>query len=170
MLAADAELAEKLLEIARRQGVSLYNLTNKLIKAYIQVEKAGYKDPIDAAIDLIFYNSIVTVGFKITPPENISTQDFERLGESLWLITSMKSPGIDPKRSIARLAIIFFGEKSVFMDQTRSTTRIAVTIPVDSKMSSVDFSNIVKGFLKQAPVKEFSVTQKKSIVLVNIKS
>ncbi len=170
MLAANAELAEKLLEIAKKHGVSLYNLTNKLISAYIQIEKAGYKDPIDAAIDLIFYNSIVTVGFKLTPPNNASVEELEKLGESLWLITSMKSPGIDPKRAIARLASILFGEKSVFMDQLGNLTRIVVTVPIDSKLKPSEFSSVIKGFMKQAPVKEFNVVQKKSIVLVDIKS
>ncbi len=169
MLAADAELAAKLLETARRQGISLYALTNRLIQAYLHMEKAGYKDPMDAAIDLVFYNSIITTGFRITPPKLSNGEEWEKLGETLWIVTSMKTPGIDPKHAIRRLTSIIFDEKNVLIDHSKRETKIMITVPPNSQITPENLYRLLKGFIKEALGDAADVKRRESVVLVSVR-
>ncbi len=173
MLAAEARLAEELSRIAQKQGTSLYSLTNKLILAYSIIEKLGYRDPLDAAVDLVFYSNIFSTGFKITPPLIDNDNGWERLGESLWLIISMENPGIDPTRAVVRLASILIDEKNVYIDtgEDSEETRVVITVPVGSHISPDKMNKLLKGFVSEAfRGKEFEIDWKSNVVILRIKN
>ncbi len=168
MLAADYELANQLSKLAQKNNTSLYSLTNRLIQAYIIMERVGYNDPVDAAIDLLFFSNIFNTGFKIQPPELESEDGWEKLGESLWLVISIKNPEIDPRNAIVRLASILTDKKNVFMD-FQNETRIMITIPIGSKLSPKHIYSLLKGFAKEA-LKDgnYDIEWRSNVVIVKI--
>jgi hypothetical protein len=169
MLAADYELAEVLSQIAQKNNTSLYSLTNRLIQAYMIMEKLGYKDPIDAAVDLVFYLNIFNTGFKITPPRLDGEDGWEKLGESLWLVISMENPNIDPRLAIVRLASILIDDKNVYIDR-RDETRIMITIPVNSKIGAKELRLFLQGFSKEALKGfDYKIEWRSNVVMLKIR-
>ena len=170
MLAADSDLAEEFSRIAQKNNTSLFSLTNRLIQAYSIIDKLGYYDPVDAAVDLVFYSNIFNTGFRISPPKLDGDDGWEKIGESLWLIISMGAPSVDPRHAIVRLSSILIDEKNVFIYQ-KEGTRIMISVPINSNLKAKEMYMLLKGFLREALKDyEYQITHRSNVVMISIKT
>jgi len=167
MLAADVELAEKLAELARKHRTSLFSLTNRLIESYAVLERAGYADPLEAATDLLVLETLLAAGFKLQPPEREGPGAWESLGEALWMLASSRSPSLDPKAFLVKLASALAGRKSVVVEASSSTS-VVVSPPPGSPLKPEQLAGVLRGAAKSALGDCFEEQEKGGVLFFKI--
>lgn len=122
IIAADQELAEELLELAKKKNISLYNLTNKAIETYLLMHRARIMEPDEVVLELIILDTLKTMGFSISPPK-VSPEEAEQIGKVLWELVTARSKTKDPGKILERIASLFAGDLNVFPEHGDSGER-----------------------------------------------
>lgn len=164
VLAADAELASELLRAARRIGVSLYNLTNRLIEAYLSLESSGYPDPVDAALELALIGDLTTMGFRLCPPP-LDGGEAAALGEMLWRIASSRERSPDPKQVLVKLASLLVGRRRI-MISVSGETRVVIGLPEGREGAML--AEMLTGFARAAFGERLSVHSRANVLELRI--
>jgi len=168
MLAADSKLAQQLSQIAQKNNTSLYSLTNRIIESFLYLERAGYKDPLDATLDFLVLDSIVRTGFRVYPPKINGSKAWENIGETIWYILRDRTPNMDIAQAIVRLAGILLDKRHVLID-TEKGTSILITVPSDSPFSTEDVFHLFKGIIySDGEAKNRSISKKANVIMIRI--
>lgn len=150
IIAADQELAEELLELARKKNVSLYNLTNRAIEMYLQLHRARVREPDDAVLDVIIMDTLKGLGFRLSPPR-LSPEEAEKLGRVLWELVTARVRSSEPEKLLERLASLFVGDSNIFAEWgDEDEKKIIVNAAVGSEEGGETFFNMLKGFASAA--------------------
>ncbi|MGB9785589.1 MAG: hypothetical protein ACPLSO_07375 [Fervidicoccaceae archaeon] len=115
IIAADQELAEELLELAKKKNMSLYNLTNKAIESYLILHRARVKEPDEIVLELIIFDTLKSMGFHLSPPK-VSPEEAEQIGKVLWELITARSKVSEPDKVLERIATLFAGDTNVFSE------------------------------------------------------
>lgn len=169
MMAVDSRLADMLKDVANKRGLSLYSLINRIIEAYLELEKTGVDDPLEASLDYSLLRSFLSLGFTLSPPDLSSQEAWSTLGQALWSIISSRLGNRDPVHVLARAISLVFGEKNVGV-VTAGQLSIIITIPPSSKIPVEGAKAMIEAMVRQAtPRREIEARAVSNIVIVNIK-
>lgn len=169
MMAVDSRLADILKDVANRRGLSLYSLINRIIEAYLELEKTGVDDPLEVSLDYSLLRAFLSLGFTLNPPELVSQEAWSTLGQALWSIISSRLENRDPIHVLARATTLIFGEKNVGV-VTGGQLSIIITIPPSSKIPVDGAKAMVEAMVRQAaPRREIEARAVSNIIIVNIK-
>ncbi|MGB9830667.1 MAG: hypothetical protein ACPLSP_01195, partial [Fervidicoccus fontis] len=168
IMAADQELAEKLSKLAEKYNTSLFNLTNKAISSYIIMEKSGYGDPVDGAVDLTIFQTLLSFGFKLEIP-NLEGDEAKKAGRAVWILISSRVDGADKDKVLLRLLSLFVGEKNVFTETKNGEKRFVVSLPINPKVNEEALKDIIYGFLEEAYGRNrFEIENKAKLLIISI--
>lgn len=149
IMAADQELADKLSQLADKYNTSLYSLTNRIIESYILLEKSGYNDPIEAAMDIVLFHSIKSLGFHIKLP-HMTPEDAKNVGKVIWTLMSSRVPKANVEKIISKLASLFVGDRNFYIESSSSEKRLIIAFPISFDQDSSVFSSLLDGLLSEA--------------------
>lgn len=91
-LFARKDLVDQLLQLAKMDGISLYNLVNDIFETYIRLRELGVK-PYEALDEVIFYKTVFTCGLVIFPCEVVRELLRDKCGNLGSLIELMRRSG-----------------------------------------------------------------------------
>lgn len=170
MMAVDSDLADKLKEVALRRGYSLYSLINRIIEAYLELEKTGIDDPLEISLDYSLFKSSLSLGFSLSPPELPDNEEaWSTLGQAFWSILASKLGERDPIHVLARTLSLIFGEKNLGVVTTGQLTFI-VTLPPSTKISVGCAKAMIEAMVKRAlPQRNIESKSVSNIIIVSIK-
>ena len=168
MLAADSGKAEELNRIAAKRGSTLFSFTNTLIDAAILLDKAGYDDPREAALELVVMDTLRSLGFRLCLEKTSGGKiDWRTLGESIGMLLYTKlGKGSDPLRLTYSLLSFILGKNNVFFQDMRGNIALIATVPVDISMEPDDARSLVEGIFKNFPDGKVTKTTQKGRVIV----
>ncbi len=172
MLAADSVKADELNRIAAKRGSTLFSFTNTLIDAAILLDKAGYDDPREAALELVVMDTLRSLGFRLCLEKTTEGKvDWKTLGESIGMLLATKlGNSSDPLRLAFSLLSFILGEKNVFFQNMRGNIALIATVPVDVAIEPDDVRSLVEGIIKNFPDgKVAKTTQKGRVIVVEVR-
>ncbi|MEM0115479.1 MAG: hypothetical protein QXT69_06515 [Fervidicoccaceae archaeon] len=171
IIAADQNIAEELLELAKKRNMSMYNLTNKALETYLLLYKAKINEPENIALDLILFDTLKTMGFRLQPPR-IPLEDVEQLGKVIYEVARARFKQNDPAVLIERLATLFVGETNIFPEWgNEKEKRLIINLSIDHKESMDFLYMLFRGISSAALGNEgnWNVEKRDGIIVVTIK-
>lgn len=169
MMAVDSKLADVLKDVASRRGYSLYSLINRIVEAYLELERAGADDPLEASLDYSLIRSFFSLGFTLSPPELTSEDAWRTLGQALWSVISSRIAGRDPLHVLSRATSLIFGEKNVGV-VTSGQLSIIITVPPSLKIPVEGAKAMLEAMVRQAlPSKSVETRAVSNIIIIDIK-
>ena len=149
ILAARKDLVDKLSEIVRQKGLTLYAYVNRLIESAIRAESLGL--PLERIIDeYVAQLSAKTAGMTLTPADSFSTANLDAwrsVGERLAILMSIR--GLTGWRAIESMVYTLLeGAAKVTTQMVGDRKRIMVLGQVLTRDTSKAYASLIEAAAK----------------------